>query len=183
MGEKVLRKVFQRNRSETSGFSSASYAFGSQGIYTKMFSGLNLEQQLLIGGAGDITYTVTTKNGRTTYKIVEKYYLGQDSDVYYEVETLIGNEIANFLTSYIATQDFITEDEVQTSSNSYPFITNITEAPSNTIAISLYTVKKDGTRTKTKMKYIVFSIGTTAGTSNISEVVVLPSQESSNTLV
>ena len=89
--EKVLRSVVQKESAVGSiDFETdIMYAFGSQGIYTEMFSGLNLQEDLRIGGPKQIFY----ENDNDNFKVIEKYYLNDNKNIYYEVDTLINKII------------------------------------------------------------------------------------------
>lgn len=155
MGEKVLHKVLQRNRLETSGFSDISYALGSQGVYTKMFSGLNLEEQLFIGGASETYYEINTNGTYKTYKITEMYFLNSsDKNTYYKVTTEIDNTVLDFLT--LPQDSFAVDDqEEDEETEAFPFLAQETEGAQRTMRITLSAVKGN-TETELRKKYIVF---------------------------
>lgn len=170
MGEKVLRSVLQKQG--PTNFSNTNYAFGTQGVYTKMFSGLNLEQELCLGGAKEISY----ESLDNSYKIIEKHFLNRSNTIYYEVETIISKTIQNFLTGTWNLRDdnFL----VNSTQNSDPYLFLVTEeeAPQDSIKITLSAVNiNNNTRQILKKKYIVFSQD--SGKKYISEILVMPSEE------
>lgn len=173
MGEKVLRSVLQKQG--TSNFSNINYIFGSQGVYTEMFSGLNLEEQLRLGGACDVSYQVgEDKNKNATYKIIEKYYLNGNSNFYYKVVTETNSAILDFLTTE---QTVVPTNGADFLVAPTPFLVLQGENSQNVIKITLSAVKVTqeseqddpiAQETKLKEKYIVFS--SQSGIRYISEV-------------
>lgn len=139
MTEKVLRQVFQKvNQADNDWNPSASdgikYIFGSEGIYTKMFSGLNLEEDLLIGGEKQVSYE-TGQN----FIITEKYFLNNNENVYYKLETSINNKIIRFLIN--DNNDFLVSSD--TDGSFLIFEDKKRNFNDSIITVKLFTVKEN----------------------------------------
>lgn len=62
-----IKKFYQKNNG-TSGFTP--YPLGADGQFIDMFSGLDLEEEQLLGGNHDVTFSKGTRD----YEIIERYY-------------------------------------------------------------------------------------------------------------
>lgn len=131
------------------------YPIGTEGIYTDMFSGLNLEEELRIGGSKqtEIEY------GEDYTLISDKYYLSSDSNKsYYKLTTRIDNKVNRFL---VDSNDFL----VSKDNDENPFLVFTEEAKdleSSSIIITLwsgliYGEGIDPIETALRSKIITFS--------------------------
>lgn len=118
MIEKVLRQVLQKKNQVGSQWitdpssqvtaNDIKYVFGSEGVYTNMFSGLNLEEELRIGGTKQTSYEMGQN-----FNVVEKYFLNSDRTIYYELKTSINNKVIRFLIT--GENEFIVQDTTENS--------------------------------------------------------------------
>lgn len=154
--EKVLRSVLQK-QSEVGSVdfqTNINYVFGSQGIYTDMFSGLNLEEELRIGGQKQTIYETDNDN----FKITEKYYLNNSENIYYELETSINKKNISFLVDN--EDNFLVQlDGMIGLTPKYSFLLfekEVQDFSDNFIEITLSSVKNE-VKTLLKTKQIFFS--------------------------
>lgn len=129
------------------------FPIGVEGIYTDMFSGLNLEEELRIGGNKE----TEIEYGDDFITITDKYFLLSDENKsYYKLETKIYNAINRFLVN---PGDFL----VSESDNSFlVFTENIKDLEDNLIEITLSAVYKNEygdfiNETIKQHKFIIFS--------------------------
>lgn len=138
------------------------FPIGIDGIYADMFSGLNLEEQLRIGGFKE---TEIEYNDNYTL-IVDKYYLNsENTNIYYELETKINNIINKFFTVPLELEEelqntFLVTEENNVESASF-LVTDsekIVNLEDNLIEITLSTVNREtASREKKRKKCILFS--------------------------
>ena len=123
------------------------YPLGIDGIYADMFSGLNLEEQLKLGGPKETSITQSVQY----ITITEKYYRGNSNTKYYLLETKI-NKLTETCFLVNNNRDFLINNEDK-------FLTcwgEKVDVSDTVITITLFYKKPDQDLTPLRIKTITF---------------------------